>query len=195
MGLTYRVGITSAISVWPPDIEPLPPPPYPGRGRVPVQPRRTPQRQPLAVKALAMALPARAFRTVRWREGSNQTLSSRFAAVRVRHAGGNVGRARLWPSQWLLIEWPKGQAEPEKYCLSTLPDKATLTERVQMAHRAGRSGTQAGVWSGSLRRARLARLSSPRQPEHCGLRIPRRRTSAQLQKKHCSTPSACRTRR
>ncbi|MGQ0618866.1 MAG: IS701 family transposase [Panacagrimonas sp.] len=135
MGLTYTVGITSAISVWPPDVEPLPPLAYSGRGRVPVQPRRTPQRQPLTVKALAQALPARSFRTVRWREGSNQTLSSRFAAVRVRHGGGNVGRARLWPPQWLLIEWPKGQAEPEKYYLSTLPERATLTELVQMAHR------------------------------------------------------------
>jgi SRSO17 transposase len=134
-GLPYLVGITSAISVWPPDVEPLPPLPYSGNGRVPVQPRRTPQRQPLAVKALALALPAKALRTVRWREGSNQMLSSRFAAVRVRHAGGNVGRARLWPLQWLLIEWPKGQAEPEKYYLSNLPETTTLKDLVQMAHR------------------------------------------------------------
>lgn len=72
---------------------------------------------------------------MRWREGSKQTLSSRFAAARVRHAGGNVGRARLWPSQWLLIEWSKGQTQPEKYYLSMLPEKATLTELVEMAHR------------------------------------------------------------
>lgn len=134
LGLPYLVGITSAVSVWPPDVDPLPPEPYRGHGRPPVQPRRTAKRQPLAAKALAHALPARAFRTVRWREGTNQTLSSRFAAVRVRHAGGNVGRARLWPQQWLLIEWPHDQPEPEKYYLSTLPETSTLNELVETAH-------------------------------------------------------------
>lgn len=134
LGLSYMVGITSAVSVWPPDVDPLPPKPYRGHGRPPVQPRRTAKRQPLTVKALAHALPARAFRTVRWREGTNQALSSRFAAVRVRHAGGNVGRARLWPQQWLLIEWPHDQPEPEKYYLSTLPETCTLNELVETAH-------------------------------------------------------------
>ena len=134
LGLPYMVGITSMVSVWPPDVDPLPPKPYRGHGRPPVQPRRTAKRQPLAVKALAHALPPRAFRTVRWREGTNQTLSSRFAAVRVRHAGGNVGRARLWPQQWLLIEWPHDQPEPEKYYLSTLPETSTLKELVETAH-------------------------------------------------------------
>jgi SRSO17 transposase len=134
MGLTYMVGITSQVSVWPPEIEPLPPEPYGGRGRPPLQPRRTAERQPVAVKALAQALPARAFRTVRWREGTNQPLESRFAAVRVRHAGGNVGRSRLWPQQWLLIEWPQDQPELEKYYLSTLPETHSLAALVRVAH-------------------------------------------------------------
>jgi len=134
LGLPYMVGITSAISVWPPDVEPLPPRAYRGRGRPPVQPRRTAKRQPMAVKALAQALPQSAYHTVRWREGTNQTLSSRFAAVPVRHAGGNIGRARLWPQQWLLIEWPPNQPEPEKYYLSTLPHTATLHQLVDVAH-------------------------------------------------------------
>jgi len=134
LGLPYLVGITSAVSVWPPDVEPLPPKRYHGRGRPPVQPRRTAKRQPVTVKALAQALPAHAFHTVHWREGTNQRLSSRFAAVRVRHAGGNHGRARLWPREWLLLEWPVTATEPEKYYLSTLPENATLEELVQSAH-------------------------------------------------------------
>lgn len=134
LGLPYLVGITSAVSVWPPEVEPLLPRPYQGHGRPPVQPRRTAKRQPMAVKALAHALPARAFREVSWREGSNPMLSSRFAAVRVRHAGGNIGRARLWPQQWLLIEWPQDQPEPEKYYLSTLPETRSLAELVEAAH-------------------------------------------------------------
>jgi hypothetical protein len=36
----------------------------------------------------------------------DETLSGRFAAVRVRHAGGNSGKARLRPEQWLLVVWP-----------------------------------------------------------------------------------------
>jgi SRSO17 transposase len=132
--LLYVVGITSAIVVWPPGVEPLPPKPYSGMGRPPVVPQRTAELQPLSVKALAMSLPSRAFRTVTWREGTNTALSGRFAAVRVRHAGGNVGKARLRPQQWLLIEWPAGDAEPSKYFLSTLPEDTPLRELVSVAH-------------------------------------------------------------
>jgi SRSO17 transposase len=130
MGLTYVVGVTSAVVVWPPGVQPLPPLPYSGRGRPPVMPRRTAKRQPMSVKALAMALPLEAFQIISWREGTNDALSGRFAAVRVRHAGGNSGKARLRPEQWLLIEWPADQNEPTKYCLSTLPESTSLNELV-----------------------------------------------------------------
>ena len=75
MGLQYVVGVTSAVVVWPPGVEPVPPLPYSGRGRPPVMPRRTAQRQPMSVKALALALPPQAFQTISWREGTNATLS------------------------------------------------------------------------------------------------------------------------
>ena len=134
MGLPYMLGITSAVSVWPQDVEPLPPRRYSGFGRPPLMPRRTPKRQPSSVKALAQGLPASAFQNISWREGSNDTLSGRFAAVRVRHAGGNLGRARLWPQQWLLIEWPAAEPEPTKYWLSTLPEETSLNDLVSVAH-------------------------------------------------------------
>jgi SRSO17 transposase len=134
MGLLYVVGVTSAVVVWPPGVEPLPPAAYSGKGRPPVVPRRTARRQPLSVKALALSLPAQAFHTISWREGTNETLNGRFAAVRVRHAGGNAGKARLRPQQWLLIEWPADQDEPSKYCLSTLPENTPLNELVSAAH-------------------------------------------------------------
>lgn len=134
MGLEYVVGVTSAVVVWPPGVEPLPPAPYSGNGRPPVMPRRTPELQPMSVKSLALSLPESAFQTISWREGTNHTLSDRFAAVRVRHAGGNSGKARLRPQQWLLIEWPRGQAEPTKYFLSTLPETTPLNELVSAAH-------------------------------------------------------------
>jgi SRSO17 transposase len=134
MGLPYMLGITSAVSVWPEDIQPLPAKRYSGSGRPPVMPRRTPKRQPRSVKALAQSLPAQAFQNISWREGSNETLSGRFAAVRVRHAGGNLGRARLRPEQWLLIEWPAAEPEPTKYWLSTLPEETSLNDLVSVAH-------------------------------------------------------------
>jgi len=83
---------------------------------------------------LAHALPLGAFQTISWREGTNETLSGRFAAVRVRHAGGNIGKARLHPEQWLLIEWPAGEAEPLKYYLSTLPEDIAVNDLVAQAH-------------------------------------------------------------
>jgi SRSO17 transposase len=134
LGLSYVVGITSAVVVWPPGVEPLPPKPYGGTGRPPVMPRRTAKRQPMSVKALAQGLPDSAFQRISWREGTNEPLAGRFAALRVRCAGGNLGKARLLPQQWLLIEWPAGQAEPEKYYLSTLPETAALNDLVRAAH-------------------------------------------------------------
>jgi SRSO17 transposase len=134
LGLPYVVGIKSSVVVWPPGLEPLPPKPYSGMGRPPVIPRRTQRRQPVSVKDLAHGLPGSAFQTISWRQGSNETLSGRFAAVRVRHAGGNMGKARLHPEQWLLIEWPAGDAEPLKYYLSTLPDDIALNDLVAQAH-------------------------------------------------------------
>ena len=47
-------------------------------------PRR--QARPVSVKELALGLPKRAWRTITWREGSAERLSSRFARVRVRVA-------------------------------------------------------------------------------------------------------------
>jgi SRSO17 transposase len=134
MGLRYTVGITSAIVVWPPGVQPLPPKPYNGTGRPPVVPMRTATLQPMSVKALAMSLPEQAFQTITWREGSNAPLRERFAAVRVRHAGGNAGKARLRPEQWLLIEWPVNDAQPSKYFLSTLPEDTSIYELVSVAH-------------------------------------------------------------
>ena len=134
LGLDYVVGITSAVVVWPPGVEPLPPKAYSGMGRPSVMPRRTAKRQPVNVKTLAQGLPDSAFQNISWREGTNERLTGRFAAVRVRCAGGNVGKARLLPQQWLLIECPADQAEPEKYYLSTLPETTALNDLVRAAH-------------------------------------------------------------
>ena len=72
----------------------------------------------MSVKHIALSLPQHAWRTITWREGTNDQLRSRFARVRV-HASPTRGR-RGQPEETLLIEWPAGEAEPAKYWLSTL---------------------------------------------------------------------------
>ena len=45
-----------------------------------------------------------------------------------------MGKARLRPEQWLLIEWPTSDAEPLKYYLSSLPEDIALNDLVTQAH-------------------------------------------------------------
>jgi SRSO17 transposase len=78
------------------------------------------------VLELARALPASSYRTVAWREGTNTLLSSRFARVRVRAA--QAGRSRN--EEWLLIEWPRDEAEPTHYFLANLPETIALEDLV-----------------------------------------------------------------
>jgi SRSO17 transposase len=131
--LPYMVGIQASTTVWPPGFEPLPPQPYGGRGRPPKLVRRDAQHQPVTVKVLALSLPRSRYRAVAWREGSAGTLHSRFAAVRVRPAHRDTWRAAPRPEEWLLIEWPSGEAEPTKYFFSTLPAATPLKALVARA--------------------------------------------------------------
>ncbi len=129
LGLSYAAGILSNTSVWAPGTKPLPPKRWSGRGRRPTRPRRSAKHKPVSVKQLAFGLPKRAWRTIGWREGSVDRLSSRFARVRVRAARGG----KLRTEEWLLIEWPKGDKEPTKYWLSTLPENIAFERLVDLA--------------------------------------------------------------
>jgi SRSO17 transposase len=133
LGLRYMLGVRSGTSVWAPGTEPLPPAPWSGRGRRPTRLRRDDEHQPATLKALAIGLPARAWRHVTWREGTQGELSSRFAAVRVRPAHRDTQRSEPWPEEWLLIEWPDGAVEPVKYWFSNLPPRTSLKRLVRVA--------------------------------------------------------------
>jgi SRSO17 transposase len=133
LGLSYVVGILSNTTVWAPGIGPLPPKSWSGRGRPPKRLRRDAEHWPVSVKELALNLPTCAWRTVEWREGSAEILSSRFARIRVRVARHDEKRHQTRPEEWLLIEWPKGEQEPTKYWLSTLPESTTLHRLVYFA--------------------------------------------------------------
>ena len=80
-----------------------------------------------------MASPSAPGATIEWREGTAEPLASRFARVRVRVAHRDDQRADPRPPEWLLIEWPKGEDEPTKYWLSTLPDDIAFDRLVDLA--------------------------------------------------------------
>ncbi len=133
LGLRYVLGVRPGTSVWAPGTEPLPPLPWSGRGRRPSKLRRDAEHQPVTLKALALSLPTQDWRKVTWREGTQGKLSSRFAAVRVRPAHRDTQRSEPWPEEWLLIEWPAGDAEPAKYWFSNLPQRTSLKRLVKGA--------------------------------------------------------------
>jgi SRSO17 transposase len=132
-GLLYVGGIQSSAKLWPPGMAPLPPKPPSGRGRPPRRLRRSPEHQPLTAKALAKSLPASAWQSVTWREGTQADLTSRLAAVRVRPAHRDYWSSAPRDEEWLLIEWPESEAQPTKYWLSNLPAKTALQELVGTA--------------------------------------------------------------
>jgi SRSO17 transposase len=133
LGLQYVVGVQSSITVWEPGKQPLPAKLRGMMGRPPRLLQRSAEHQPIAVKQLALSLPSAAFREISWREGTERKLRSRFAAVRIRPAHRDYWKAEPHAEEWLLIEWPRGEAEPTKYWLSTMAGKTTLHALVRMA--------------------------------------------------------------
>jgi SRSO17 transposase len=85
---------------------------------------------PVTAAALANSLSKRAWRTIGWRDGTNARLVSRFARVRVRAAG--EGTSEEEPEEWLIVEWPKGEKEPAKFWLSTLPEDIAFAHMIDI---------------------------------------------------------------
>ena len=89
--------------------------------------------RPITVRALALALPPRAWRRVTWRNGTNRPWAARFAARRVTPA--NEWRNRgLAPEVWLLCEQDLGLTPRIKYFFVHLPAAASLKQLVRLAH-------------------------------------------------------------
>jgi SRSO17 transposase len=134
MELEYCVGVQSVTTVWAAGTGPVPPKAKNQIGRPVTRWQRVAGSTPLRVKRVAETLPPQRWRTVRWRAGTNQPLSSRFAVVRVQAAHRDEEGLRApRVEQWLLIEWPVDQAEPTKYWLSTLPATTPLVKLVRTA--------------------------------------------------------------
>ena len=126
LGVPYVVGIVPTILMWAPGSGPR-------RMDKPMNNTgRRDEPELVSAKKVALGLPKQAWRTVTWREGSADQLSSRFARVRVRVGYNKLIPEKLSP-EWLLIEWPEGEAEPTKYWLSTLQENVSFTQLVDLA--------------------------------------------------------------
>lgn len=129
------------------------------------------------MRSLARELGEKAFRSVGWREGTWQRVHSHFLAVRVRPVHYDYWRSGPHAEQWLLLEWPRGAAEPTKFWLSKLPAQTSLAELVRLAkHRwvVERDDLELEQELGlaAPQRALLARLSPSREALYGGRRVP-----------------------
>ena len=128
--LPYVVGVSSNLGVWGKPPKTSIPPKGDGPGRSPTHYDYGKQR-PTNVKDLA--LKAKGWKKVRWRQGTKGWLESRFIALRVRPSHGYVRGKPPHEEAWLLVEWPEGEPEPTKYFLSDLPVHYTLRRLVRLA--------------------------------------------------------------
>lgn len=92
-----------------------------------------PDHDPVSVRAFSDALPARAWRRVTWRNGTNPPWVADFVARRVTPATDWRHR-RLAPEVWLLCERGLGPTGRRKHYLVALPASASLTQVVRLAH-------------------------------------------------------------
>jgi len=133
--LPYVVGVKRTFGVRLPDevqAATTAPPPYQGMGRP-----RLPRPAPLwDAETLLACLPEEAWEPVTWREGTKDSLTKQFVAVRVHRATGNPnagpasphgrsashGRVTTGPEGWLLAERPlPGETGEHKWYFCWLP--------------------------------------------------------------------------
>jgi SRSO17 transposase len=114
LGLDYAVGIHGPTKVW----------------RLDKRLRRS--GEALSARDLALEIGRKGFRRTTWREGTKESLWSRFAMQRVVSAHDDGVDPAQREDVWLLMEWPDGEAEPTKYFLATLPRDITRKKLVRV---------------------------------------------------------------
>jgi SRSO17 transposase len=131
--LAYAVGLSSTITVFRGAPRLVPPAAQPDRGRPRSRPRLAPGVTAVTVAELAAQAPARAWRTVSWRNGTNRPWRARFWACRVTPAHDWRER-RVAPEVWLLCQRDLGDTPDTKYYLVSLPITASLKSLVRLTH-------------------------------------------------------------
>lgn len=131
--LAYAVGISSTLTVFRGTPRVATPSPQPTGGRPRTRPRLAAGVASRAVQALASEVPARAWRLVSWRNGTNRPWKARFWACRVTPAH-DWRQQRVAPEVWLLCQRDLGDTPETKYYLVNLPITTTLTALVRLTH-------------------------------------------------------------
>lgn len=131
--LPYALGISSTLTVFRGTPRVAVPARTHGRSRPPTRLQLADASRPEAVRAIAGALPARAWRRVSWRNGTHRPWAAHFAALRVTPAHEWRGH-RLAPEVWLLFERDLGATPRVKAYLVALPSTASLRSLVRLAH-------------------------------------------------------------
>jgi len=132
--LPYALGVSSDLKVFPGTPSLQPPPPRVGKGRPRTRAALAPDVTSVTARVLAAAQPARAWRIVRWRNGTNPPRQARFTAQRVTPAHEWRARRRLAPAVWLLSERDLGATPQTKHYLVDLPPTTSLKALVHLAH-------------------------------------------------------------
>lgn len=132
--LPYALGVSSTLKVFvgTPGIVP-PPPSRAGAGRPRTRPTLAPGVTAVDARTWAADQPARAWRVVSWRNGTQPAWRARFCATRVTPAH-DWREHRLAPEVWLLCERALGGGDRTKYYLVHLPATASLRTLVRLTH-------------------------------------------------------------
>jgi len=133
LGLPYVAEVQSSVMVWAQGQQSSPTEKRHLRSRAARRSVREEKMQILSAQELALALPPWAWKSASWRQGIRGAFSSLFAAVRVRCAYRKNRNATSQAEEWLLIDWPRGEAQPTRYWLSTLRSDTPLPDLVKLA--------------------------------------------------------------
>ena len=128
--LPYALGISPTLTMFPgtPTLRI-------DRRQAPPRNRRAgwPDQDALSARAISDALPARAWKRVQWRNGTNAPWVAHFVARRVTPAT-EWRQRRLAPEVWLLCERGLGPTGRRRHYLVSLPASASLAQLVRLAH-------------------------------------------------------------
>ena len=131
--IPYAVGISKETTVWPPGMEPLPPKRRPKTGRPPSKMRRSAKWRPAPVLELTRHAPESMWCDISWRAGTSGQMTSRFLCLRVRPAHRDMDLHEPRPVEWLIAEWPRGESDPTKFWLSTMPADTEMEQLIRLA--------------------------------------------------------------
>jgi SRSO17 transposase len=132
--LPYALGVSSDLKVFVGTPALKTPPPLTGKGRPRTRRLLPPDTHSIEARAWAATQPARQWRRVSWRNGTNPPWRARFCALRVTPAHDWRAERRLAPEVWLLCERDLGPTPRTKYYLVDLPPTAPLRALVRLAH-------------------------------------------------------------